>query len=83
MDFLNLKGKTFYIAGVANKKSVAYFSAKTLIENGGKCIFSVQSESQLETVKKLFPDSKVFLYDVNKDKDHHFFAKAFTMFWSK
>ena len=69
MDFLNLKGKTFYIAGVANKKSVAYFSAKTLIENGGKCIFSVQSESQLETVKKLFPDSKVFLYDVNKDKD--------------
>lgn len=69
MDFLNLKGKTFYIAGMANKKSVAYFSAKTLIENGGKCIFSVQSESQLETVKKLFPDSKVFLYDVNKDKD--------------
>ncbi len=69
MDFLNLKGKTFYIAGVANKKSVAYFSAKTLIENGGKCIFSVQSESQLETVKKLFPDSKVFLHDVNKDKD--------------
>jgi len=69
MDFLNLKGKTFYIAGVANKKSVAYFSAKTLIENGGKCIFSVQSESQLETVKKLFPDSKVFLYDVKKDKD--------------
>jgi enoyl-[acyl-carrier protein] reductase I len=69
MDFLNLKGKTFYIAGVANKKSVAYISAKTLIENGGKCIFSVQSESQVETVKKLFPDSKVFLYDVKKDKD--------------
>ena len=28
MDFLNIKDKTFFIAGVANKKSVAYFSAK-------------------------------------------------------
>ena len=69
MDFLNVSGKTFYIAGVANKKSVAYFSAKTLIENGGKCIFSVQSESQVESVKKLFPESLVFVYDVKKDQD--------------
>lgn len=69
MDFLGVQGKTFYIAGVANKKSVAYFSAKTLIENGANCIFSVQHESQIEAVKKLFPDSKVFVYDVEKDKD--------------
>lgn len=69
MDFLGVQGKTFYIAGVANKKSVAYFSAKTLIENGANCIFSVQHESQIEVVKKLFPDSKVFVYDVEKDKD--------------
>jgi len=69
MDFLNVSGKTFYIAGVANKKSVAYFSAKTLIEQGAKCIFSVQHESQIEAVKKLFPDSHVFIYDVEKDKD--------------
>lgn len=69
MDFLNVAGKIFYIAGVANKKSVAYFSAKTLMENGAKCIFSVQSESQLETVKKLFPDSEVFIFDVKNDRD--------------
>lgn len=69
MDFLGVAGKTFYIAGVANKKSVAYFSAKTLIENGARCIFSVQKEEQLEAVKKLFPDSQVFVYDVEKDKD--------------
>jgi len=69
MDFLNLSGKTYYIAGVANKKSVAYFSAKTLIEQGANCIFSVQHESQIEPVKKLFPDSPVFIYDVEKDKD--------------
>jgi enoyl-[acyl-carrier protein] reductase I len=69
MDFLNLSGKTFYIAGVANKKSVAYFTARTLLLHGGKCIFSVQSESQLEGVKKLFPESKVFVYDVKRDQD--------------
>lgn len=69
MDFLNVSGKTFYIAGVANKKSVAYFSAKTLIENGAKCIFSVQSESHLEAVKKLFPGSEVFIFDVKNDLD--------------
>jgi enoyl-[acyl-carrier protein] reductase I len=69
MDFLGVKDKTFYIAGVANKKSVAYFSAKTLIENGAKCIFSVQSDSQIESIKKLFPDSNVFVFDVEKDQD--------------
>ena len=71
MDFLGVEGKTYYIAGVANKKSVAYFSAKTLIENGAKCVFSVQHESQVEAVKKLFPDSSVFVYDVEKDIDLH------------
>ena len=69
MDFLNVANKTFFIAGVANKKSVAYFSAKTLIEHGAKCLFSVQQESQIEAVKKLFPNSPVFVCDV-ENKDH-------------
>ena len=69
MDFLNITKKTFFIAGVANKKSVAYFSAKTLIENGAKCLFSVQQESQIDAVKKLFPNSPVFVCDV-ENKDH-------------
>ncbi len=69
MSFLNVNGKTFYISGVANKKSVAYFSAKTLIDEGASCIFSVQREEQLATVQKLFPSSKVFVFDVEKDQD--------------
>ena len=69
MDFLNITNKTFFIAGVANKKSVAYFSAKTLIENGAKCLFSVQQESQIDAVKKLFPNSPVFVCDV-ENKGH-------------
>jgi enoyl-[acyl-carrier protein] reductase I len=69
MNFLNVEGKTFYIAGVANKKSVAYFSAKTLIENGASCIFSVQREEQLDSIRKLFPAAEAFVYDVEKDND--------------
>jgi enoyl-[acyl-carrier protein] reductase I len=69
VDFLGLHGKTFYIAGVANKKSVAYFSAKTLIETGARCIFSVQREEQLDSIRKLFPDSAAFVCDV-ENKEH-------------
>lgn len=69
MGFLKLEGKTFYISGVANKKSVAYFTARTLIEEGASCLFSVQKEEQLSTVQKLFPASKVFVFDVEKDQD--------------
>ena len=69
MDFLDVSGKTFYIAGVANKKSVACVSAKTLIQNGAKCIFSAQSEVHLENIRKLFPDSEVFVFDVEKDNN--------------
>lgn len=69
MDFLGVIGKVFLISGVANKKSIAYFTARTLIENGASCLFSVQTEAHIETVKKLFPSSKVFVFDVEKDKD--------------
>lgn len=69
MDFLGVSGKVFYIAGVANKKSVAYFSAKTLIENGAECIFSVQNPEQVQTINKIFPGSSVFIFDVKNDHD--------------
>jgi enoyl-[acyl-carrier protein] reductase I len=69
MDFLGIKDKVYFISGVANKKSVAYFSAKTLIEAGAKCLFSVQKPEQLETLKKLFPDSPAFVCDVENKED--------------
>lgn len=65
MSFLALENKTFLIAGVANKKSVAYFSAKTLIEEGARCIFSVQKEEQIAQVNKLFPSAPVVICDVS------------------
>ena len=64
MDFLNISKKTFLITGVANRKSVAYFCAKTLLDSGAKLIFSVQNEKNFQSCQKLFPDSEMFLCDV-------------------
>lgn len=69
MDFLNIQDKWFFITGVANKKSVAYFTAKTLMESGAKCIFSVQKNEQLEAVKKLFPESPIIVCDVENKNE--------------
>ena len=66
MDFLQIKDKSFLITGVANKKSVAYFTAKTLMEAGAKCLFSVQKEEQKESVQKLFPDSPIFVCEIGR-----------------
>jgi enoyl-[acyl-carrier protein] reductase I len=64
MDFLQVSGKTYLVAGVANKKSVAYFVAKGLIDNGAQVIFSVQNEENRSKTQKLFPDSAILICDV-------------------
>lgn len=83
MDFLGVKDKVFYIAGVANKKSVAYFSARTLIEAGASCIFSVQKEEQIPSLKKLFPDAPVFVCDVENKNDLQELKNKITAFTPK
>ncbi len=65
MSFLNLSKKSFLITGVSNKKSVAYFTAKTLLELGSTLYFSVQNEEQQSFIKKHFPDSHCYLCDVS------------------
>jgi enoyl-[acyl-carrier protein] reductase I len=67
MSFLKLKDKTFLISGVANKKSVATVCAHSLIEEGARCVFSVQKEEQTTQVKKLFPDSPFLVCDVTQE----------------
>ncbi len=69
MSFLGFEDKVYLITGVANKKSVAYFSAKTIIDNGGKCIFTVQSEEHQKKLEKLFPEALSFIVDVTKKDD--------------
>lgn len=74
MSFLNLENKTFLITGVANKKSVAYFSAKTLSENGADLIFTVQNESIRTKVQELFPGKKVYILDVANENEIAWFG---------
>jgi enoyl-[acyl-carrier protein] reductase I len=64
MSFLNLEGKRYLVMGVANRKSVAWAIAKTLEAEGAEVIFSVRSESRLESVQKLLGDRKAYICDV-------------------
>lgn len=67
MSFLKLENKTFLITGVANKKSVAYFVAKTLLEEKANCVFSVQTPTHEEAVLKLFPNAKTYICNVESE----------------
>jgi enoyl-[acyl-carrier protein] reductase I len=69
MSGFKIEGKTYLVAGVANKKSVACFIAKSLIENGAKVIFTAQNEKNLASINKLFPDLPSFLLDI-EDETH-------------
>lgn len=65
-DFLNLAGKTVVVAGVANRKSVAWLTAKTLEEQGATVVYSVRSEARKESLQKLLADKPVFICDVEE-----------------
>lgn len=61
---MNLKNKNILIAGISNKKSVAYFIAKSLQEVEANLILTTQHQEQWEFVKKAFPQAEVHLCDV-------------------
>ena len=63
-DYLMLQGRRVVVFGVANKKSVAAFIAKTLLEVGADLVLVVRSEKRREEVKKLFPETKILVCDV-------------------
>ena len=68
MSFLNLKGKTFCIIGVANKKSVAYHIAKDLEGEGAEVIYVVRSQARRESVQKLLgSEREIYVCDVEDD----------------
>lgn len=68
MSMYQFENKTFLICGVANKKSVAYFAAKNLSELGAKLILTVQNDEIKDRVEKLFPNSQIYLLDVENEQ---------------
>ena len=69
MSFLNLEKKKIVVFGLANKKSVACVIAKTLVANGAEVIHVVRSQQRADTARKLFPDSRVFICDVEEEEN--------------
>jgi enoyl-[acyl-carrier protein] reductase I len=66
-DFLQLSGKTILVMGIANRKSVAFHTAKVLQAAGANVLAAVHTEARIEPVKKLLGDeTPVFVCDVEQ-----------------
>lgn len=66
-DFLQLSGKTFVVFGVANRKSVAWFVAKSLEEQGATVLYSVRSEARKKSLETQLAGKPVFVCDVEHE----------------
>lgn len=64
-----MKDKFVVVFGMANKKSVACSVARVLEDAGAKIIHVVRTEERRKTALKLFPDSQVFVCDVEEEKN--------------
>lgn len=74
MSFLKLEDKIFLISGIANKKSIAYFVAKSLESEGAKFILTVQNQDAKVRVAGLFPGVEIFILDVENAQSFSNFA---------
>ena len=77
MSFLSLEGKHFAVAGLANKRSVAHFIAKTLVSEGAKVTHIVRSEEIKESTAKLRGDSEALVCDVENTQNLEALKAAF------
>lgn len=68
MDYLGIAGKAFLVAGVANRKSIAFHVAKLLQEAGADLVLSVRSEARRMEVAKLFPAALIIICDVENEE---------------
>jgi len=69
MSFLNLEGKTILIFGLANRKSIAWFTGKLLEEQGAQVLYSVRSEKRKAELSRWIPKERLFICDVEKEDE--------------
>lgn len=69
MSFLDMAAKRFVVFGLANKKSVACAIAKILVAEGAEVIHVVRSEERRSAALKLFPESAVYICDVEDEQN--------------
>jgi enoyl-[acyl-carrier protein] reductase I len=65
-DFLDIRGKTILVFGVANRKSVAYSVGEVLSEAGANVIYSVQSAEARQSVARILPGADIYVCDVEQ-----------------
>lgn len=68
-DWLGLEGKTVLVAGLANRKSVAWHVGKRLEEAGARVVWTVHTEKRRQDVAKLLPGADVLVCDVEKQEE--------------
>ena len=66
-DFLQLAGKAFLVFGVANRKSVAWFVARTLEEQGATVLYSVRSAARKKSLETLLKGKFVLVCDLEQE----------------
>ncbi|MAZ47944.1 MAG: enoyl-ACP reductase [Halobacteriovoraceae bacterium] len=65
----DFREKNYLITGIANKKSVAFYVAKALKEQGAHLVLTGQTEEHLGSIKKLFPNEEAYKLDVESKED--------------
>lgn len=69
-DFLQLRGKTILVFGVANRKSVAFHIATVVEAAGAEVVYVVRSpERQRSVVKIVKPGAAIFVCDVERPEE--------------
>ena len=68
-DFLQLADKRIVVFGVANRKSVAFQVAKSLIEAGARVIYVVRSAERREGLLKIDQEAEVHVCDVERQEE--------------
>ncbi len=68
-DFLQLADKTILVCGVANKKSVAWHTARVLQDSGANVVYAVRSAERKAQLESLVPESDVFVCDVERQDE--------------
>lgn len=69
IDFLQLSGKSILVAGVANRRSVAWHISRVLSEAGAKCVYAVQNEEVRANVTRLLGSEEIYVCDVEHDEE--------------
>jgi len=73
---MKLAGKRYLVTGVANKKSVAWATARVLEEAGAEVLYTVRSKARLESTAKLLAGRQVYVCDVERQNEIDALAEA-------